>query len=106
MRLNSRITAPAEPEEVPPISPIYLHKILPRADKNELEINQLVENGPVYDVKVHKLFKGPGVVSFEPTVSGDFWKLQPIEFLGSFYQVCDYAQGHGKVVIDYLADED
>ena len=54
------------------------------------------------DVKIHKLFKGPGVVSFRPTVAGDFWRLEPKEFLGSYYQVCDYTHGHGKVVHDYL----
>ena len=104
MRLNSRIIAPASPEEVPPIVPMYLLKIIPKADRNEPAIKQLVENGPVYDVKISKLFKGPGVVKLEPTVSGDFWRLQPVEFLGAIYQVCDFAQGHGKIVIDYLAE--
>lgn len=74
------------------------------ADKNEPAIKQLVENGPVYDVTITKLFKGAGVVKLEPTVSGEFWKLQPIDFLGAFYQVCDYTHGHGKVIIDYLKE--
>ena len=63
---------------------------------------QIVANGELSDVKIHKLFKGPGVVSFRPTVAGDFWQLEPKEFIGSFYQVIDYTQGHGKVVYDYL----
>jgi len=103
MRLNSRIMAPARPEEIPPIFPMYLLKIIPQADGSEPAIKQLVANGPIENVNITKLFKGPGVVKFEPTVAGDFWKLQPIEFLGAFYQVCDYTQGPGKVVIDYLA---
>ena len=102
MTLNSRITGPATPDEIPPIFPMYLLKILPKPDSNEPAIKQLVENGAIGDVKITKLFKGAGVVKIEPTVSGDFWKLQPKEFLGAFYQVCDYTQGHGKVVIDYL----
>ena len=55
-------------------------------------------------MKVHKLFKGPGVVSYRPTVCGDFWRLEPKEFLGAYYQECDYTQGHGEVILDYLAE--
>ena len=44
------------------------------------------------------------MVSYRPTVCGDFWRLQPKEFLGSFYQVFDFTQGHGKVVYDYLTE--
>ena len=75
MQLNSRITVSATPEEVPPIVPMYLLKIIPKEDKNEPAIKQLVENGRVYDVTITKLFKGAGVVKLESTVSGEFWKL-------------------------------
>jgi acetoacetate decarboxylase len=102
LQLNSRCMEPATPEEIPPLFPMYLLKMMPKAESNEAEIKQLVQNGELADVKIHKLFKGPGVVSFRPTVAGDFWRLEPKEYLGSYYQVCDYTQGHGKVVYDYL----
>ncbi len=102
MRLNSRCIAPAKAEEVPPLWPMYLLKIIPRCDSAEPAIKQLTLNGEVDNVVTHKLFKGPGVVKFEPTVSGDFWRLEPKEFLGAFYQELDFTQGPGRVVHDYL----
>ena len=53
---------PATLEEIPPLFPMYLLKMIPKAETNEAEIKQLVENGELSDVKIHKLFKGPGVV--------------------------------------------
>jgi acetoacetate decarboxylase len=96
--------APATEDEVPSLFPMYLLKVIPKSGANEPAIKQLCENGVPYDVKIHKFFKGPGVVSYRPTVCGDFWRLQPKEFLGAFYQVLDYTHGHGKVVYDYLAE--
>ncbi|HCN09677.1 MAG TPA: hypothetical protein DIT01_17255 [Lentisphaeria bacterium] len=104
MQLNTRCMAPATEDEVPPLFPMYLLKVIPKSGANEPAIKQLCENGVPYDVKIHKFFKGPGVVSYRPTVCGDFWRLQPKEFLGAFYQVLDYTHGHGKVVYDYLAE--
>ncbi len=105
MRLNSRCIAPASTEEIPSMWPMYLLKIIPRCDSPAPAIKQLCLNGEVGNVVTHKQFKGPGVVKFEPTVAGDFWRLQPKEFLGAYYQELDYTQHWGKVVHDYLADE-
>ena len=104
MQLNSRCMEPATAEEIPPLFPMYLHKVIPKSGSNEPAIKQLCENGIPTDMKVHKLFKGPGVVSYRPTVCGDFWRLEPKEFLGAYYQECDYTQGHGEVILDYLAE--
>jgi acetoacetate decarboxylase len=82
---------------------MYLLKIIPRCDLPEPEVKQLCLNGELSNITTHKLFKGPGVVKFEPTVAGDFWRLEPKEFLGAFYHELDYTQGWGKVVYDYLA---
>ena len=35
----------------------------------------------------------------------DFWRLEPREFLGSYYMLCDFTQGHGQIVHDYLKEE-
>jgi len=105
MQINSRCMEPAKPEEIPSIDPMYLLRIIPDAESNKAAIKQLVANGRLADVKIHTLFKGPGVVSFHPTVSGDFWRLEPREFLGSYYMLCDFTQGHGQIVYDYLKKE-
>ena len=84
---------------------MYLLKIIPNAESNTAAIKQLVANGTLANVKIHTLFKGPGVVSFQPTVSGDFWRLEPREFVSSYYMLCDFTQGHGKIVYDYFKKE-
>jgi acetoacetate decarboxylase len=104
LQINSRIVEPAVPEEVPSLFPLYVLKVIPKSGSNEPAIKQLIDSGVPTDVKTHKLFKGPGVVSYRPTVSGDFWKLEPKEYVGAFYQELDYTQDHGSVVYDYLAE--
>ena len=83
---------------------MFLLKVIPKAGANEPAIKQLVESQNLYDVTTHKLFKGPGVVSYHPTVSGEFWRLKPKEYLGAYYHELDYTQGHGKVIYDYLTE--
>ena len=103
IQINSRITEPSNPEEIPPLWPMYLLKIIPSPGGQNPAVKQLVLNGELSDVNYTKVYKGPGVVSFRPTVAGDFWRLEPREFLGSFYQELSYAQGVGKVVKDLLS---
>lgn len=102
IQINSRMTEIAREEDIPPLWPMYLLKTIPSADGNGLAVKQLVQGAPPEDVKVHKLFKGPGVVSFSPTVAGDFWRLTPKTFEGAIYQECSYHQGFGTIVKDYL----
>ena len=104
MQINSRCMEPATLEEIPSMFPMYLLKTIPKSGSNEPAIKQLCENGVLSNVKTHKLFKGTGVVSYRPTVCGGFWRLQPKEFLGSFYHECDFTQDHGRIVYDYLEE--
>jgi acetoacetate decarboxylase len=99
--VNSRISDKAEARDLPKLWPMYVLKTVPRNDRNGLMGKQLCVNAPPEDVRTHELFKGPGVVKFEPTVAGDFWKLMPLEPLGAFYQEIDYTQGFGKVIHEY-----
>lgn len=48
------------------------------------------KGAPPEDVTVDRSFKGPGVVSFTPTVAGDFLRLHPRSFEGAVYQVVSY----------------
>ena len=103
IRINSRITGPAEPGEMPARLPVYVLKVIPAADGQRPCVKQLLVAAPQEEVRVTKLFKGPGVVSFAPTVAGDFWKLRPRTFEGAVYQQCSYRQAYSRVVKDYLA---
>jgi len=103
IRINSRLSGPADPDEIPALWPMYILKVIPAADGKRPAVKQLLLAAELEDTKVNKLFKGPGVVSFSPTVAGEFWRLQPRTFEGAIYQVCSYRQGYSKVVKDYLA---
>jgi acetoacetate decarboxylase len=102
IRLNSRLTEPAGADEAPPLWPMYVLKLIPAADGRRPAVKQLLRAAPPENVTARRLFKGPGVVHFQPTVAGEFWRLQPREFEGAFHQVCDYTQGYSEVVKDYL----
>ena len=102
MQTNSRCMEPAKPEEIPSLDPMYMLRIIPNVESNTAAIKQLVVNGGVENVKIHTLFKGPGVASFQPTVSGEFWRLEPREFVSSYYMLCDFTQGQAKIAYDYF----
>ena len=51
-----------------------------------------------------KLFKRPGVVSYRPTMGGEFRRSEPKKLLGAFYQECNYTPDRGEVVLDYLEE--
>lgn len=102
IRINSRLTAPVELEEVPGLWPMYVLKVIPSADGKRPAVKQLLQGAPPENVTVDMLFKGPGVVSFSPTVAGDFWRLTPREFEVAIYQTCSYTQAYSEVVKEYL----
>lgn len=102
IQINSRMTEPAQPDEIPGLWPMYLLKVIPSVEGHHPAVKQLVQSPPPENVKTTRLFKGPGVVSFRPTVAGEFWRLQPRSFQGAVYQVCSFTQGFGQVVKDYL----
>ncbi|GAG03937.1 unnamed protein product, partial [marine sediment metagenome] len=52
IQLNSRITEPAKPEEVPSLWPMYLLKIMPDPEGVRPAVKQLVLNGELSDVTV------------------------------------------------------
>jgi acetoacetate decarboxylase len=103
IRLNSRNTEPATAADIPSLFPLYQMKIIPAVDGPRPAIKQLIRSAAPENVVTKRLFKGPGVVTFAPTVAGDFWRLAPVEFAGAIYQVASYNQGFGAVAIDYLA---
>lgn len=102
VQLTSKHCEPASLEDMIPVFPIFMLKVMPRVDKPEPLVKQ-VTSTPLTETTCHALFKGPGTVRFEPSVDGGFWCLEPKEVLGAFYQVLSYTEGYGRVVYDYLA---
>jgi len=103
IRLTSRILTPAKEDDFIPVFPIFNLKMIPRIDKPEPAIKQVTSAG-VDNAKLRWLYKAAGTVQFQPSVSGDFARLQPQEILGASRSKMDYEQGFGEVVYDYLAE--
>lgn len=103
IQLTSKYSEPASPEEMIPVFPTFVLKMIPRVDGPGPLVKQ-VTSTVLRDAQCHALYKGPGTVRSEPSVDGDFWHLEPREVLGAFYEVPSYTEGYGQVVYDYLAE--
>jgi acetoacetate decarboxylase len=92
--------APCDPAEVP-TAPVLRLKIIPRADRPEAAIKQLVTGGNT-DQVIHSLAKGNGSVHFGTTDLADLAGLQPREIVGTYDQLSDHTETFGEIVFDYL----
>ncbi|MBV7339813.1 acetoacetate decarboxylase family protein [Chloroflexi bacterium TSY] len=105
MTLTSEIGAPVEPDALIPMFPSYRLKLIPRADGPGSAVKQLVEASP-QDVTTHLLYSGSGTVAFAATANSDLRPFGPVEEVAAFYQISSYTESYGRVVYDYLSDEE
>jgi acetoacetate decarboxylase len=106
LTISSTMEQPATAEELPVLSPAWRLKIIPRADRPEPAIKQLVDAGPAAsEVVVHAAYRGRGTVHFEPSPLSDVTGLSPRRYHEAWYVESSYAEGFGKIDLDYLADD-
>jgi hypothetical protein len=68
-------------------------------------IKQLVDAGPATsDEEVHAAFRGTGTVHLEPSPLSDLTALAPRAYRGAYFLESSYAEGFGRIELDYLAD--
>jgi acetoacetate decarboxylase len=97
---TSTSSAPGDSAEIP-TAPVLRLKIIPRADRPEAAIKQLVTGGAT-DRVIHSLAKGIGTVKFGKTDLADLSGLQPREIVGAYDQLSDHTETFGEIVFDYL----
>ena len=104
--ISSTLETPAAADAMPDLSPAWRLKIIPRADRPGPALKQLVDAGPAAsDEIVHAAFRGRGTVHFEPSPLSDLTGLAPRRYDDAWYVESSYAEGFGRIDLDYLADD-
>ena len=104
--INSTTDVAIELSELRSVTPSWLLKIIPRADRPGPAIKQLIDSaGAAGNVQVHRAFRGRGTVQFEPSPFGDFTGITPLEYGPAYFFESSYNEGFGRIVLDYLAPD-
>jgi acetoacetate decarboxylase len=103
LTISSTLESPASADEMPDMTPAWRLKIIPRADGPEPAIKQLVDAGPATtEITVHVAYRGRGTVHLEPSPLSDLTGLAPRRYLDAWYMEASYAEGFGRIELDYL----
>ena len=106
LTISSTTEVAIEAAELPDLTPAWRLKIIPRADGPGPAIKQLVDAGPATsDEQVHAAFRGRGTVHLEPSPLSDLTALAPRAYREAYFMESSYAEGFGRIELDYLADE-
>jgi acetoacetate decarboxylase len=96
---------PADASELPPMEPNWRLKLIPRADGPGPALKQLVDGTPATtDFEVHLALAGRGTVEFHASPFSDLIGLRPRSYGPAFYLETSYAEGYGRIALDYLAE--
>jgi len=105
--ISSTMRQPIPASELRSTAPAWRLKLIPRADRPEPAIKQLIDGASATTpLDVHVAYRGHGTVHFEPSPAGDFTALAPIEYREAFYFEASYSEGFATIVPDYLAQEE
>ena len=106
MTVASTMESACAADDLPPLTPAWRLKIIPRADGPGPAIKQLIDCTPAMrDMRVHVILRGTGTVRFDPNPLCDLTGLAPREYLDAFYMEADYTETYAAIAYDYLAAE-
>jgi acetoacetate decarboxylase len=102
-RLSTITPEIAPPSAMPPITPAWRLKIIPRADGPGPAIKQLIDcTNTTKDLVVHFSSRGKGSLTLSPSPFLDLSPLQPQGLGDAFYMECDYSEHYAEIAYDYL----
>ena len=105
MSIRSTMHKESNVSEIPALQPIWMLKVIPRADGNGVDVMQLIDNTNVQsDVTVHICMAGDGVVQFNPSAAYNLFDFTPLEYYGAYYLEKDHTDGFGEIVHDFKND--
>ena len=105
MSVRSTMLRDASVDDMPPLQPVWMLKVIPRADGKGVDVMQLVDNSNVSsDVTVHICMAGDGVVQFNPSPTYNLFDFAPLEYHGAYYIEIDHTDGFGEIVHDFKND--
>jgi acetoacetate decarboxylase len=90
-------------DAIPPLTPSWRLKLIPRADGAGLDVKQLVDGASaMQDQQVHFCAQGRGTVILGKSALIDLTPLQPAAAGDAFFMECSYSEHFGTIVHDYL----
>ncbi len=105
MSIRSTMHKESNVSEMRVLQPIWMLKVIPRADGNGADVMQLIDNTKVSsDVTVHICMAGDGVVQFNPSATYNLFDFKPLEYYESYYLERDQTDGFGEIVHDFKND--
>ena len=100
--MEERVSASA----LPAFSPSWRLKLIPRADRPEPAIKQLIDGSSASgDQEIRATFRGRGTVQFAPSPSGDLTGLRPLAYGDAYYFEASFSEGFATISYDYLLEE-
>lgn len=104
--ISSTMETPVAASDLPSFEPAWRLKLIPRADRPEPAIKQLIDGASATgDLEIHAAYRGRGTVHIEPSPFGDLTCLRPIEYLDAYWYEASYREGFAEIAYDYLAGE-
>ena len=106
LTISTTIEGPVTAKDIPDLTPSWRLKVIPRADRAEPAIKQLIDAaGATSDETIHSAFRGRGTVHLEPSPLADVTSLAPRRVVGDAFVVeSSYSEGFARIELDYLAD--
>jgi acetoacetate decarboxylase len=100
----STITEQVVPSStMPPLTPAWRLKVIPRADGPGPAIKQIIDcSKTTKDLMVHFFARGRGTLELTASPLIDLSPLQPVSCGDAFYMECDYSEHYAEIVYDYL----
>ncbi|MEO7650016.1 MAG: acetoacetate decarboxylase family protein [Bryobacteraceae bacterium] len=103
MRLSTITEQAAPSSAMPPLSPAWRLKVIPRADGPGPAIKQLIDcSKTTKDLVIHYFSRGKGTLALSPSPFIDLSPLQPVSLGDAFYMECDYSEHYAEIAYDYL----
>jgi acetoacetate decarboxylase len=104
LQIDLSMTETAQVNAMPPLTPAWRLKVIPKADGPGPALKQLIDcSETTQHLKVHFMAKGAGRVVFGPSSLCDLSSLNPLGYGDAFYMECSYSEGYAEIAYDYLA---
>ena len=92
-------------EAMPPLTPAWRLKIIPRAVRPEPAVKQLIDCSRVtQDFVLHREARGTGEILLGKSARCDLTPLAPVAIVSAFHRECSYAEGFAEIAYDYLRE--
>ena len=106
LHISSSMEEIAPHDAMPPLTPSWRLKLIPRADGPGPALKELIDcSKATQDLTVHFMTKGQGRIVLGASPLCDLTPLTPLQYGDAFYMECSFSEGYAEIVYDYLKKE-